>query len=77
MLEESKERSEPTARLVRALLILSPLLFAVCYFLARVQDGSVQAANVIGLAAFGKCLAAAVSINREARKPQVTSGCLP
>ena len=59
MLEESKERSEPAARLVRTLLSLSPLLFAFCYFLARVQDGSVQAANVIGLAAFGKCLAAA------------------
>jgi len=56
MLEENKERSEPTARLVRALLILSPLLFAFCYFLARVQGG---AAVVIGLAAFGMFLGAA------------------
>jgi hypothetical protein len=59
MLEENKGRSEPTARLVRALLILSPLLFAFCYFLARVQGGSEQGAVVIGLAAFGMCLGAA------------------
>jgi hypothetical protein len=59
MLEENKERSEPTARLVRALLILPPLLFAFCYFLARVQGASEQGAVVISLAAFGMCLGAA------------------
>jgi hypothetical protein len=57
MREENKERS--TARLVRALLILSPLLFAFCHFLARVQGAAEQAAVVIGLAAFGTCLGAA------------------
>jgi hypothetical protein len=59
MREENKERSEPTARPVRALLILSPLLFAFCHFLARVQGAAEQAAVVIGLAAFGTCLGAA------------------
>ena len=59
MLEENKERSEPTARLVRALFILPPLLFAFCYFLPRVQGASEQGAVVIGLAAFGMFLGAA------------------
>jgi len=61
---------------VRALLILSPFLFAFCYFLALVRGASEQAAVVIGLAAFGMCLGAAVSINCEARKPPATCGCL-
>jgi hypothetical protein len=52
-------RSEPTARLVGALLILPPLLFAFCYFLARAQGASQQAAIVIGPAALGMCLAVA------------------
>jgi hypothetical protein len=39
---------------------LSPsFAVAFCYFLARVQGASEQAADVIGLAAFGMCLAAA------------------
>jgi len=58
MLEENKERSEPTARLIRA-LILSPLLFPFCCFLGRFQGASEQGAVVIGLAASGMCLGAA------------------
>src|SRR6266852_2699581 len=53
MREENPDRLEPTARVVRALLILSPFLFAFCYFLALVQGASEQAAVVIGLGAFG------------------------
>ena len=59
MLEESKERSEPAARLVGALLSLSPLLSRSAIFSRALQGASEQAADVIGLAAFGKCLAAA------------------
>jgi hypothetical protein len=59
MREENPDRSEPTAQAVRALLILSPFLFAFCYFLALVQGASEQAAVVIGLGAFGMYLGAA------------------
>jgi hypothetical protein len=78
MLEENKERTEPTARLVRAMLILSPFPFAFCYFLARAQGASEQAAIVIGLAALGICLGAAgLNQPRGPKAAQVTSGCLP
>ena len=76
MLEENKERSGPTARLVRALLILPPLLFAFCYFLARAQGGSEQAAIVIGLAALGTCFGAAGLNQPQGPKAAVTSGLL-
>jgi hypothetical protein len=48
-----------TARVVRALLVLSPFLFAFCYFLALVQGASEQASIVIGFAGFAMCLGAA------------------
>jgi hypothetical protein len=57
MREENQDRSGPTARAVRALLVLAPFLF--CYFLALVPGASEQAAVVIGLAALGTCLGAA------------------
>jgi hypothetical protein len=48
-----------TARVVNALLVLSPLLFVFCYFLSLAQGASQLASLVIGLAGFGMCLGAA------------------
>jgi hypothetical protein len=56
---EDEDGSERTTRVVTALLILSPLLCAFCYFLALAQGASGQASAVIGLAGFAMCLAAA------------------
>ena len=52
MPEENQDPSERTARVVKALLVLSPFLFAFCYFLALVQSASEQASMVIGAAGF-------------------------
>jgi hypothetical protein len=59
MTDENDDTAEWTARVVTALLILSPFLAALCYFLALAQGASEQASAVIGLAGFAMCLAAA------------------
>jgi hypothetical protein len=48
-----------TARVVNALLVLSPFLFVFCYFLSLAQGASQGASLAIGLAGFMMCLGAA------------------
>jgi hypothetical protein len=59
MTDEHHDTAERSARVVTALLILSPFLGAFCYFLALAQGASGQASAVIGLAGFAMCLGAA------------------
>jgi hypothetical protein len=59
MTEENQRSPDRSARAARLLLMLSPFLFAFCYFLALAQSASELPSVVIGLAGFGMCLGAA------------------
>jgi hypothetical protein len=59
MTNENDDAAARTARVVTALLILSPFLCVFCYFLALAQGASEQASGAIGLAGLGMCLGAA------------------
>jgi hypothetical protein len=59
MTDENDDTAARTARVVTALLMLSPFLGAFCYFLALAQGASGQASGAIGLAGLAMCLGAA------------------
>lgn len=57
---ESEQRDrEQRQRVVRALLILSPLMFAFCLIFAGMQGASMTASLVIAFAGVAMCLGAA------------------
>jgi uncharacterized membrane protein YfbV (UPF0208 family) len=57
--EENEEESQPTARVIKFLLGLSPLLLAFGYLLALALGSSEQGSVAIGRAAFGMSLGGA------------------
>jgi hypothetical protein len=74
MTDENDDTAARTARVVTALLMLSPFLGAFCYFLALAQGASGQASGVIGLAGLAMCLGAAGLYCGAQNRPAISGG---